>query len=83
MALLSRSFVRKRLISLAATLSFSVTSLALAKDPTAAHHIRATAADFNEPQFLFDNDLAMMNRGTLVTPTGDVDRDFVTMMIPR
>jgi hypothetical protein len=61
MALLSRSFIRKRLISLATTLSVSATSFALAQDPTTAHHIRATAADFNEQQFLFDNNLAMSN----------------------
>jgi uncharacterized protein (DUF305 family) len=85
MALLSRSFVRNRLISLATTLSVSASSFALAQDPTSAHHIRATAADFNEQQFLFDNDLAMssMTRGMLVTPTGNVDRDFVAMMIPH
>jgi hypothetical protein len=85
MALLSRSFVRNRLISLATTLSVSASSFALAQDPTSAHHIRATAADFNEQQFLFDNDLAMssMTRGMLVTPTGNVDRDFEAMMIPH
>ena len=85
MALLSRSFIRKRLISLATTLSVSATSFALAQDPTTAHHIRATAADFNEQQFLFDNDLAMsnVNGGMLAKPTSDVHRDFVTMMIPH
>ncbi|HEY0801500.1 MAG TPA: DUF305 domain-containing protein, partial [Steroidobacteraceae bacterium] len=37
----------------------------------------------NEQQFLFENDLAMsnMNRGMLVRPTGDIDRDFVAVMI--
>lgn len=85
MALLSRSFVRNRIISLTTTLSVSASSFALAQDPTSTHHIRATAADYNEQQFLFDNDLAMssMTRGMLVTPTGNVDRDFVAMMIPH
>jgi hypothetical protein len=43
------------------------------------------AVGFNEQKFLFDNDLAMskMNRGMLAEPTGDVDRDFVTIMIPQ
>jgi uncharacterized protein (DUF305 family) len=85
MALLSRSFVRKRVISLATTLSVTATSFALAEDPTSARSRRATVADANEQQFLFDNDLAMsnMNRGMLVKPTGDIDRDFVAMMIPH
>jgi hypothetical protein len=69
MALLSRSFIRKRLISLATTLSVSATSFALAQDPTTAHHIRATAADFNEQQFLFDNDLAMSNWVSVPSPS--------------
>src|SRR5262249_23275127 len=36
-------------------------------------------------QFLFDNESAMsnMSRDMLVKPTGDVDRDFVAMMIPH
>jgi uncharacterized protein (DUF305 family) len=41
--------------------------------------------DANEQQFMFDNDLAMsnMNRTMLVEPTGDIDRDFVALMIPQ
>jgi uncharacterized protein (DUF305 family) len=34
---------------------------------------------------MFDNDLAMsdMTRRMLVKPTGDIDRDFVALMIPQ
>jgi uncharacterized protein (DUF305 family) len=85
MALLSRAFVRRRVISLATTLSVTATSFALAEDPTNPQRRRAAVADPNEQQFLFDNDLAMskMSRGMLVESTGDIDRDFVAMMIPH
>jgi uncharacterized protein (DUF305 family) len=81
MALLSRSFVRRRAISLATTLSVTATSFALAQDPAS----EPTVADANKQQFLFDNDLAMntMSRNMLVKSTGDADRDFVAMMIPH
>ena len=81
MALLSRSFVRRRAISLATSLSVTATSFALAQDPASEPPV----ADANEQQFLFDNDLAMsnMSRNMLVKSTGDVDRDFVAMMIPH
>ena len=39
MALFSRSFVRKRVISLATTASVTATSFALAQDPTRTHHV--------------------------------------------
>jgi len=85
MALLSHAFVRRRVISLATTLSVTATSFALAEDPTNPQRRRAAVADPNEQQFLFDNDLAMskMSRGMLVESTGDIDRDFVAMMIPH
>jgi uncharacterized protein (DUF305 family) len=81
MALLSRSFVRRRALSLATSLSVMATSFALAQDPTS----EPTVADANKQQFLFDNDMAMskMSRNMLVKSTGDVDRDFVAMMIPH
>ena len=40
MILFSRSFIRKRVISLATTASVAATSLALAQDPTRAYHVR-------------------------------------------
>ena len=84
MALLSRSFVRRRVISLATTLSVTATSFALADDPARTPR-RGAEVDANERQFLIDNDLAMsrMTRDMLVNSTGDIDRDFVAMMIPH
>src|SRR5437588_2509363 len=94
MVLFSRSFVRKRAISLATTASVVATSFALAEDPTRAYHVRGTrpiqyVADrpdlSNEQSFLSENDAAMnkMMANMTIKPTGDVDRDFVAMMVPH
>ena len=85
MALLSPAFVRKRVISLTATLSVTATSFALAQDPKQVLHPQGQARETGEQQFLFANDLAIsnMSREMLVKPTGDVDRDFVAIMIPQ
>lgn len=94
MALFSRTFVRKRVISLATTASVAATSLALARDPTSAYHVRgampvqyvAYRPDLSAEQpFLSENDTAMnkMMADMTIKPTGDVDRDFVAMMVPH
>jgi uncharacterized protein (DUF305 family) len=94
MVLFSRSFVRKRAISIATTASVAATSFALAQDPTTAYHVRGTkpaqyVADrpdySNEQSFLSENDAAMnkMMADMTIKPTGDVDRDFVAMMVPH
>jgi hypothetical protein len=94
MALFSRTFVRKRVISLATTASVAATSLALAQDPTSAYHVRgampiqyvAYRPDLSAEQpFLSENDTAMnkMMADMTIKPTGDVDRDFVAMMVPH
>ncbi len=91
MIVLSRSFVRKHVISLATTASVAATSLALAHAPTKAYHVRGTmpiqyVADRpDEQSFLSENDAAMnkMMADMTVKPTGDVDRDFVAMMVPH
>ena len=85
MSLLSRPFVRKKAISLATTLSVTVTSFALAQDPKPVLHPRGAAQEIDEQQFLFANDLAIsnMSREMLVSPTGDIDQDFVSIMIPQ
>jgi uncharacterized protein (DUF305 family) len=85
MTLFSCAFVPKRVILLASIVSFMAPSFALAQDPTSTQSPRTRIADANEQQFLFENDLAMsnMSREMLVKPTGDVDRDFVAMMIPH
>jgi uncharacterized protein (DUF305 family) len=94
MVLFSRSFVRKRVISLATTAAVSATSFALAQDPSRAFHVRgampsktmADRPDRSEEQlFLSENDAAMnkMMADMTIKPTGDVDRDFVAMMVPH
>jgi hypothetical protein len=94
MVLFSRSFVRKRLISLATTASVAATSFAVAQDPTHSYHVRGAVpiqyvADrpgyADEQPFLSENDAAMnkMMADMTIKPTGDVDRDFVAMMVPH
>jgi Domain of unknown function (DUF305) len=94
MIVFSRSFIRKRVISLATTASVAATSLALAHAPTKAYHVRGTMPiqyvadrpDYSgEQPFLSENDAVMnkMMADLTVKPTGDVDRDFVAMMVPH
>ena len=94
MVLFSRAFIRKRMISLAATASVSATSFAVAGDPSRAHHVHggmpfqyvADRADHSgEQSFLSENAAAMkdMMADMTIKPTGDVDRDFVAMMVPH
>lgn len=85
MVVFSRAFVRRRVISLATSLSVTAVSFALAQEPKNALHFRSAAKEADEQQFLFANDLAMsnMNRDMLVPPTGDIDRDFAAIMIPH
>jgi uncharacterized protein (DUF305 family) len=94
MVLFSRTFMRKRMISLAATASVTATSFALAQDPTATRHVTAAmpiqyVADQSnhseEQPFLSENVSAMskMMADMTIKPTGDVDRDFVAMMVPH
>jgi len=94
MTLFSRSFVRKRVISFATTASMAVMSLVLAHGPTSAHRIRQTmpiqyVADWqdnsDETAFLGENQTAMskMMMDMTVKPSGDIDRDFVEMMVPH
>ena len=94
MALLSRAFVRKRVISLATTITLSASSFAIAQNHVTAHHdvgamrlqMAANQPDTSaEAPFLSENDVAMakMMADMTVKPTGDVDRDFVEMMVPH
>jgi Domain of unknown function (DUF305) len=94
MNLFSRSFIRKRVISLATTASVAATSFALAQDPARTYHVRGAMpiqyiADrpdaSTEQRFLSENDAAMnkMMAEMTIKPTGDVDRDFVAMMVPH
>lgn len=45
---LSSSFIRKRVISLATTLSVGAASLALARGPTPAHHVHGPVAPMHD-----------------------------------
>jgi uncharacterized protein (DUF305 family) len=92
MILFSRSFVRKRVISLATTVAVSATSFAFAEDPAKTDHVRggmpiqADRLDRSAEQpFLSENAAAMnkMMADMTVKPTGDIDRDFVAMMVPH
>jgi uncharacterized protein (DUF305 family) len=89
MVLLSRAFVRKRMISLATTASVSATSFALAQDPTRTHHVRggaqyaAAQQEHSDQQPLPSADAAAMQKlmaDMAIKPIGDIDRDFVEMM---
>lgn len=91
----TNSFIRKRMISLATTATVGATSLAFAHGPTPAHHTHAPLVPIqyvsdrpdpgDEAPFLAENDAAMnkMMADMAVKPSGDVDRDFVAMMVPH
>jgi Domain of unknown function (DUF305) len=94
MVLFSRSFVRKRMISLATTASVAATSFALADDPARTDHLRgampiqyvADRPDHSAEQpFLSESGAAMnkMMAEMAIKPTGDIDRDFVATMVPH
>jgi hypothetical protein len=90
----SRAFVRKRVISLATTAAVSATSFAFAEDPPKMDHVRgampiqtvADRPDHSEEQAFLSENAAAMNKmmaDMTVKPSGDVDRDFVAMMVPH
>jgi Domain of unknown function (DUF305) len=92
--LFSRPFIRQRVVSLATTVSVTATSFALAQDPPRTHLLReATTIQYvsdrpdqpGERPFLSMNEAAMnqMMADMKIKPTGDVDRDFVAMMVPH
>ena len=94
MVRLSRAFLCKRMIPLATTTSVAATSFAFAKGPWNTDHARgampmlhvANWSDHSEEQpFLSENTAAMnkMMADMTTEPTGDVDRDFVAMMVPH
>jgi hypothetical protein len=94
MILFSRDFIRKRVISLATTAAVSATSFAFAEDPPKMDRVRGAmpiqyAADrpdhSQEQAFLSENGVAMkkMMADMMIKPSGDIDRDFVEMMVPH
>lgn len=81
-------FIRKTLMSLAMISSISGFTVALAQHQTDTRAIRLPAADRDEQRFVVDSELALskMSLDMLdmsVDSTGDVDRDFVAMMMPH
>jgi uncharacterized protein (DUF305 family) len=80
MVLLSRSFIWKRVVSLATTVSVTATSFALAQDPASTREVPS-----KENPFLTENASAMkrMMADMMIKPSGNVDRDFVAMMVPH
>ena len=80
MVLLSRAFIRKRVLSLATAVSVTTTSFALAQDPTSTRTVLP-----KESSFLSENTGAMkkMMADMRIKPSGDIDRDFVEMMVPH
>ena len=92
--LFSPSLTRKPLISLAVIAAIAATSLVMTHQPASAQGMRETVpvqtvADRPNPSgeaaFLSENQSAMnrMMADMAVKPTGDVDRDFVAMMVPH
>jgi hypothetical protein len=89
MMLFSRSFIRKRAISLATTGLVGV--LALAQGPVPGHRtIHAVPVQYvsvsqvGEAAFLAEDEAAMNRMADMaMKPSGDVDRDFVAMMVPH
>jgi hypothetical protein len=95
MAQFFRPFIRQSTISLSTTLVLAASSLALAHGPPPSPEFRKAklerkvavnpAAISAEAPFLAENEVAMnkMMADMDVTPTGNVDRDFVAMMVPH
>jgi len=76
-------FPRKSFLPLAASIFMILSASAFADDP--ASHLHTTTAVTDETPFLAENNAAMAKMMTdmVVRPTGDVNRDFVEMMIPH
>jgi uncharacterized protein (DUF305 family) len=65
----------------------TTTPIALAQDQTRMRHAPAAASDRTEVEFIVDNNLALskmsLDMSKMADPTGDVDRDFVALMMPH
>ena len=83
MILMLHPSVRKPLMSLATTISILAAPVASAQDQTNARHVGAAAIDSGEQHFIIESELAIstMTLGLTADPTGDVDRDFVALMM--
>jgi hypothetical protein len=76
-------FLRRRSLPLAASILVILSASAFADDPASHEHTSSAITD--ETPFVKENDAAMakMMNDMAVRPTGDVNRDFVEMMIPH
>ena len=92
MVLFSHAFIRKRVISLATSASVAATSFVLAQGPTRTHHVRGGAQyavdqqEHSHGQVIPLANAAAMQKMTgdmAIKPIGDIDRDFVEMMVPH
>jgi DUF305 family protein family protein len=81
-----RRFVPQGMVTLAIGFVIAAAFLVSAHGSLSAQDICATgSAATAEAQFLAENDAAMrkMMNGMVVKPTGDVDAEFVAMMVPH
>ena len=82
------SSARNRLVSLAITVSIlAMSPVVFAQDQTGTHRVPAPVGNRSELQFIVDNELAIskmsLDMSKMSDPTGDVDRDFVALMMPH
>jgi uncharacterized protein (DUF305 family) len=79
------SFTRKKLISLGIILSILALPVARAQDQTMTRQVEAVTASSDEQEFVVDSELAVSTMGLEMSadPTGNVDSDFIAMMIPH
>jgi hypothetical protein len=84
-SLRDRSLICAALISLVTAVLITETPLAVAQDQTIARHVSAAATADEEQRFIIDSDLAIskMSLAMAADRAGDVDRDFVAMMMPH
>ena len=77
--------IRKTVISLAIISLVSWLAFATSLGQTKANDLRAAPATRSDQRFIIDSALAMstMSLNMTVDSTGDVDRDFVAMMMPH
>ena len=77
--------MRKHLTSLVTTASVAAGSFALAQGPMPVQYVADRPDISAEQPFLAENDAAMKKimADMTIKPTGDVDRDFVAMMVPH
>lgn len=79
------AFFRSSRVVMSASLLTIVSVSAFAMDFSAHHHHETADGDSHESAFLQENDAAMvkMMNDMAAKPTGDINRDFVEMMIPH